>query len=287
MKIEFIADIGGNHNQDYSRAVKLIKSAAVMGCTAVKFQLFNAEHLYSPIRNPEKAKDLKNSELFLSWLPNLANVCKMLNIKFHCTPFSLNAVDHLSPYVDSLKIGSYEILWMNLIKHCASTGLPVSLSLGNATEEEADKAIRTLLAFHPRIDTITLYHCNSHYPAKPVDCKLKRIRELKKTYGIRIGWSDHTVSPGVLHRAVAEGARAIEFHLDLDGKGNEYKFGHCWKPKQIGKVIYDIREGLDASDPPYPHIILKDNIIDIDMWRTDPIDGQRPLKQYRTILTEK
>ena len=32
-------------------------------------------------------------------------------------------------------------------------------------------------------------------------------------------------------------AEIIEFHLDLDKKGKEFKFGHCWLPNEINQVI--------------------------------------------------
>ena len=55
---------------------------------------------------------------------------------------------------------------------------------------------------------------------------------------IQIGWSDHTVSPGVIYRAVHKfRANIIEFHLDLDGQGEEYTSGHCWLPEDIKIVI--------------------------------------------------
>ena len=37
---------------------------------------------------------------------------------------------------------------------------------------------------------------------------------------------DHTVEPSVIHRAIHRwGAEVIEFHLDIDSKGDEYSAG--------------------------------------------------------------
>ena len=53
---------------------------------------------------------------------------------------------------------------------------------------------------------------------------------------VKIGYSDHTTSPAVIYRAVHKyDLKEIEFHIDLDGKGEEFKSGHCWLPNQILK----------------------------------------------------
>ena len=44
-KILFIAEIGSNHDNDFSKCKRLIMAAKKAGCDAVKFQLFKAEKL--------------------------------------------------------------------------------------------------------------------------------------------------------------------------------------------------------------------------------------------------
>jgi len=85
----------------------------------------------------------------------------------------------------------------------------------------------------------------------------------------------------VINRAVHHwGAPVVEFHLDLDGQGEEYESGHCWLPDQIGKVIADIKKGFQADGngikEPGPS-----ELADRD-WRADPSDGLRPMKKIRS-----
>ena len=42
-----IAEIGSNHDNSYSRAIKLINKAKEVGADAVKFQIFSANKHYS------------------------------------------------------------------------------------------------------------------------------------------------------------------------------------------------------------------------------------------------
>jgi N-acetylneuraminate synthase len=187
-------------------------------------------------------------------------------------------VQQLLPHVDFFKIASYELLWTDLLVACARTKKPVVLSTGMATMDEIERAVATLRS--AGCADLTLLHCVSGYPAPPDQCNLAAIRTLADTFGCRTGWSDHSVSPAVIHRAVHRwDAEMLEFHLDLDGEGEEYAAGHCWLPEQIGKVIDDIRTAFaadgDGEKKPTPT-----ELPDCE-WRADPDDGLRPLKSIR------
>lgn len=62
-------------------------------------------------------------------------------MQFSCTPFYLQAVQQLEPFVDFYKIASYELLWDDLISACAGTGKPLILSAGMATLPEIQHAV--------------------------------------------------------------------------------------------------------------------------------------------------
>jgi len=97
---------------------------------------------------------------------------------------------------------------------------------------------------------------------------------------IKVGYSDHTVSPAVIYRATHQyNVDFVEFHLDLDGKGEEYKAGHCWLPDQISEVIANLNLGLEADGQE----IFEPSISELPDrgWRADPADGLRPLLKIR------
>src|SRR5258708_40261109 len=122
---------------------------------------------------------------------------------FCCTQFYLEAVEEMLPHVDFYKIASYELLWEDLLKECARTGKPVVLSTGMATLAEVERACAVLRNAGCR--ELTLLHCNSAYPTKPVDCNLAAIGTLRDAWQCSEGWSDHTVDEGVVYRAVHGG----------------------------------------------------------------------------------
>jgi len=276
----FIAEASSNHGRDLKRALAFVDAAADAGCDAVKFQLFRIDRMFAPeiLRLSPKHRARAEWELPLDHLKPLAEHCSARKIRFSCTPFYLEAVAELAPYVDFYKVASYELLVSDLLRACAATAKPIVLSTGMSTMEEITQAAATLKQAGAR--DITLLHCVSAYPTPAAQANLAAIAAIRAATGLPVGWSDHTRRPAVIERAVHHwGAAAVEFHLDLDGEGAEYAAGHCWLPDEIAPVIARIRESAVADGAgfkgPQPSELSDRE------WRADPSDGMRPLKHVR------
>ena len=201
----------------------------------------------------------------------------MKGIQFSCTPFYLAAVDELQPYVDFYKVASYELLWDDLLVACARTGKPVIISTGMANLEEIKHAVKILRNNNCEP---TVLHCTSAYPTPYDEANLSAIETIRNATNCDVGWSDHTVNPGVIHRAIHKwDAQVVEFHLDLDGKGDEFKSGHCWLPEQIKPVIRQVREAMNSDGDGIKEPVPSE-LPDL-LWRADPSDGLRPFKSIR------
>lgn len=280
MTVEFVAEVSSNHQRDLGRALAFIDAAAEAGFDAVKLQLFRVAELFAPeilARSPVH-RDRVEWELPLSFLSPVAERCAARGVAFTCTPFYLAAVAELEPYVAAYKIASYELLWGDLLRTCAATGKPIVLSTGMATLPEIQAAVAILR--DAGCASPVLLHTVSAYPTPPADANLAAIEAMRAATGCPVGWSDHTVDPGVIHRAVHRwGACQIEVHLDLDGAGDEYRTGHCWLPQQIAPVIATVRTGFgadgDGVKAPTPSELPDRE------WRADPSDGLRPLRTIR------
>lgn len=278
--MKFIAEVSSNHDRNLERSFRFIDVAAAAGCSAVKFQLFRIDQLFAPeiLSKSQMHGKRKDWELPLEFLPDLAARCRKSGVEFSCTPFYLEAVTELEPYVDFFKIASYELLWDDLLAACARTMKPVILSTGMATLDEIRHAVATLRSNGCREPT--LLHCTSAYPTPYFEANLAAIQTLRQHFNCEVGWSDHTVEPAVINRAVHHwGARTIEFHLDLDGNGEEYATGHCWLPDQIGSLIGEVKrsfiaDGTGVKEPTPSELADR-------LWRADPKDGLRPLREIR------
>jgi len=276
----FIAEASSNHGRDIARALAFVDAAADCGCDAVKFQLFKIDRMFAPeiLSRSEKHRARREWELPVAQLGPIAGHCRKRGIQFSCTPFYVEAVAELYPYVDFYKIASYELMVAPLLEACARTGKPVVLSTGMATMDEIVTAARTLGNAGAR--DVTLLHCVSAYPTPAAEANLSAIAAIRDATGCTVGWSDHTRRPAVIERAVHHwNASVVEFHLDLDGEGAEYAAGHCWLPDEIAPVIARVREseiadGTGFKGPQPAEIDDRD-------WRADPSDGMRPLKHIR------
>ena len=284
MPTQFIAEVSSNHHCDLDRCFEFIDTAARIGCDAVKFQLFKIDQLFAPeiLTKSETHRKRKDWELPSAFLPELAKRSHDQGIKFACTPFYLDAVAEIEPHVDFYKVASYELLWDDLIRACARTRKPLILSTGMATLPEIQHAVDT--ARDAGCTELTLLHCISGYPTPPHECNLAAIETLRAAYGCEVGWSDHSVSPAVLYRAIHSwGASTVEFHMDLEGAGEEFATGHCWLPAQMQAVIDTIEIGQTA-DGNGDKQSAPSELADRD-WRADPEDGLRPLRKLRADWT--
>jgi N-acetylneuraminate synthase len=278
--MKFIAEVSSNHSRNLDRALMFIDVAASAGCDAVKFQLFRIDQLFASeiLEKSELHRKRKEWELPLEFIPKLAKRCCERGIEFSCTPFYLDAVAELEAHVAFYKIASYELLWDELLASCARTGKPVILSTGMATVDEIKHAVEVL--HQNGCQAPVLLHCTSAYPTPYAEANLAAIETLRHETGCEVGWSDHTVEPAVIHRAIHRwDARVIEFHLDLDGKGEEYESGHCWLPDQIAAVIRDVKKGFEADGNGIKEPVPSE--LSDRMWRADPSDGLRPMKAVR------
>jgi len=244
----FIAEVSSNHDQDLGRSLAFVDAAAAAGFDSVKFQLFRVAELFAPeiLAKSEQHRKRVAWELPVEHLEPLARRCREKGVSFSCTPFYLDAVKQLEPYVAYYKVASYELLWHDLHRAIAKTGKPVIISTGMAIMAEIKAAVETLR--ENGASDITVLHCVSAYPSPPEQSNLSAIETIRRETGAKVGWSDHTRSPAVIERAVHHwSASTVEIHLDLDGAGAEYATGHCWLPEEIGPCIRRIRDGIRGA----------------------------------------
>lgn len=234
-----IAEIGSNHNGSLDEAYRLIDAAAAAGASAAKFQSYSADTLYST-KAPRltEMKDfggddgqitphelISRLQMPREWHARLAGRCVERGIEFMSTPFDLEAVDQLDPFVKRHKIASFDLTYKQLIQKVATCGKPVVLSTGHAFLGEVEAAISWVVEVDPTVP-ITLLHCVSQYPTRFVDVNLRAMTTLAGAFGLPVGLSDHTLGIEVAVAAVALGACVLEKHFTGDHRqpGPDHSF---------------------------------------------------------------
>lgn len=227
----FIADIAANHDGDLDRALLLMSLAKEAGADAAKFQHFRAEHIVSDhgFRSLGEQQDhqagwakpvfevYQDAALPWEWTPVLAEHGRAVGIEFMSSPYDLEAVAHLDPYVNAFKIGSGDVNWLEEIALIASLRKPVIIATGASTVEDVDRAMAVLRAAGV---PVVLMQCNTNYTGAPENVSFVNLRVLE-AYARRypeavLGLSDHTPAHVTTLGAIALGARVIEKHFTDD-----------------------------------------------------------------------
>ncbi|MGI8633094.1 MAG: N-acetylneuraminate synthase family protein [Solirubrobacterales bacterium] len=250
-----IAEIGANHNRDLDVARRLIDAAVAAGADAVKFQTYDGNRIYS--RKTPKFSCLENisdkspadllDEIALprEWQPILAEEARARGIAFFSSPFDHEAVDELDAIdVPVLKIASFEIVDLPLIRKAASTGRPLMISTGMARLGEVEEALEA--AREAGAPAVGLMQCTSVYPAPPERAKLAAMATMRAAFRVPVGLSDHTTGIAVPIASAALGAAFVEKHLTLDRQmpGPDHSF--AVEPRTLKEMVAGIREAQAA-----------------------------------------
>ena len=89
---------------------------------------------------------------------------------------------------------------------------------------------------------VTILHCISSYPAGKNSINLNIIDELKKTFKVDIGYSDHSIGNEACLAAVAKGAKVIEKHVTLSTKQNGPDHKASSNIKDFSDLVRKIRK---------------------------------------------
>jgi N-acetylneuraminate synthase len=156
------------------------------------------------------------------------------------TPFSVADADAVDPHVRRHKVASYEINHVRLLQRLGSTGKPLIVSTGAATEDDIEFCLATVREAGAR--DITVLQCTASYPAPLDSLNLRVIPALSQRFGVPIGLSDHSKDPIVGPvAAVALGATLIEKHFTLNNRlpGPDHAF--ALEPSELTTMVRAIR----------------------------------------------
>ncbi len=254
-----IAEAGANHDRDKALALDLIRIAAEAGADAVKFQTYSAETLYSTktprpsyldaITDKSMHDLIRDLELPREWHVELFASARERGLHFLSTPFDLAAVDELDAVGQpAVKIASFEIVDLPLLRRAARTGKPVILSTGMACLSDIEDALNAV--YGEGNEQVVLLHCAIGYPPAFEDVHLRAMETLRQAFGVPVGLSDHTMTASTALAAVALGACVIEKHYTTDRtrKGPDHPF--ALEPDELTALVRGVREVEAALGSP-------------------------------------
>ena len=252
--VYIIAELSANHNANLQNALDTIKAAKDIGANAIKLQTYRADTITLNCKNDDfligggTIWDGKNLyELYeeaytpWEWHKELFDYARSLGIDIFSTPFDKSAVDFLEKLNPSAyKIASFEITDYELIRYTASKQKPIIISTGVATIDEIQDVVDICRSVGN--NDIILLKCTSEYPAPLQEANLKTIPNLKDTFGVEVGFSDHTLGHIAPVVAVSLGAKVIEKHFILDKSIGGPDSSFSLDKKEFAKLVKAVRD---------------------------------------------
>lgn len=248
-----IAEMSANHCGSIEVAKEIIYKAKEAGADCMKIQTYTADTLtidchnsYFDLKEPLwKGQNLyqlyQKGYMPWEWQPELKKLADEIGIDFFSSPFDHTAVDFLENMgVEFYKIASFELVDIPLIKYTASKGKPMIMSTGMATKEEIREAVDAVRSTGN--NRIVLLKCSSAYPAITSDMNLATMLDMKESFDVPVGLSDHSLGYLGAVTAVAMGASVIEKHFCLDREGDSPDCTFSMTPEEFKEMVTAIRQ---------------------------------------------
>lgn len=254
-----IAELSGNHDQDFELAKAMVYAAAEAGVDAIKLQTYTPDTMTLDVRRDEfmvsESDSLwKGNNLYdlyakastpWEWHKPLFELAESLGLAAFSSPFDLSAVAFLeSLNVPLYKIASFELTDIPLIQAVARTNKPIIMSTGMATICEIEEAVAAIRAIGN--NPLTLLKCTSTYPAKISDSNLVTMADLAQRTGCQVGLSDHTQGLGAAVAATALGATVIEKHFVIDRSAGGVDAAFSMEPAEMAALVKACRDAKAA-----------------------------------------
>jgi N,N'-diacetyllegionaminate synthase len=143
--------------------------------------------------------------------------------------------------LDFFKIPSGEITNFPYLNEISKFNKKVILSTGMSNINEIKAALDILTSKKVSLNQITVLHCNTEYPTCFSDVNLNAMINIKNTFNVNIGYSDHTLGIEVPIAATALGAKVIEKHFTLDRNMPGPDHAASLNPIELKSMVKSIR----------------------------------------------
>jgi len=211
-----IAEIGGNHEGDFSYAKKLTKLAISTGVDVIKFQIYSGSGLVSRVESKKRFEHFRKFELSKDQHIEIANMCKKAKVIYLASVWEESCLNWIDRYLKFYKIGSGDLTAYPILSQLAKRDKPIILSTGLSTLKEIKNTIKFLRQQNKKYkqeNYLALLQCTSSYPTDDREVNLNVINTLKQSTNLPVGYSHHNKGDLALIAAYLMGAQILEFHF--------------------------------------------------------------------------
>lgn len=313
-----IAEMSANHQQDFNKAIEIIKRAKEAGADAIKLQTYtpdtitlDCDNQYFQIKQGTIWDGTTLHKLYQKaytpweWQPRLKEAAEREGLICFSSPFDKTAVDFLENMnTPAYKIASFEITDIPFIEYIASKGKPVIISTGIATLSDIEEALNACRRMGN--NQVVLLKCTSAYPSPMDEVNLRTIPNMVETFKTVVGLSDHTLGTHVSVASVALGAKVIEKHFTIRRSEGGPDAAFSMEPeefenmvngirvveKALGTVTYELTEKQRRSREHSRSLFVVKDIKKGEVFTEDNVKSIRPAfgmetKYFKDIIGKK
>lgn len=249
-----IAETACAHDGSADEAIRLVDASVAAGADMVQLQVFRAAEQVPP---GHKLRALLERIALCDddWtrvFQHAAGCGKEVMAFVYDLPSLAVA---LANGVVALKLNSADLLNRPLLAGCAESGLPIFLGTGASTMEEIAKSLACIAESGG--SKVILMHGVQDFPTALGDARIDRIRLLRETFGLPVGYGDHTDATLPISRiidlmALGIGAQVLEKHITMDRSEGKPDHQAALEPhewKLYAEMVRTAATGLSASAP--------------------------------------
>ncbi len=238
----YIAEVGSNHEGNFSEAKKLVTNACNSKADVVKLQIFTPENMVAKKYDQKRFDHFKKLQLNKKQNLELLKIIKSYKKKTSASIWDVDQIHYFNKYIDIFKIGSGDVHNFQIIQKIIKTKKPLIVSTGLCSLKD----IKLTVDFVKKIDKnyitlkkLALLHCNTSYPTPEYDSNLATIKYLEKKFNLDIGYSDHTIGDEILIYSYLSGAKIIEKHFSNNVKKKTFRDHQISLDKKSVNIFLD------------------------------------------------
>jgi len=243
-----VAEMACAHEGKLDLAHRLVDIVAEAEVDVIQLQMFSVRCLISPRHS--NYKGALHLEIPLAEWPVIIAHAKQRGLHVWANVFDGDSLAvAMNEDVDVLKLHSSDLSNPRMLDAVGSTGKPVSLAVGGSTLDEISKAVFRL--YDRGAMDVILMHGYQGYPTAPQDARLGFIKTLRRLFGCRVGYQDHTDGASELGfilplLAISMGASVLEKHYsdDRTRKGTDYEA--ALDPEDLTRFVKMVHD-VDAA----------------------------------------
>jgi N,N'-diacetyllegionaminate synthase len=235
--MQVIAESAFNHQGDLDYLLGMAQAASKAGADLFTVQVYRT----SAFCTPDYSRQAICAQVELSqkeWDRVFAH-CADIGLMLVPCPLDLPSLEYvLSKGIQLLKIHATDLLNIPYLRNVHEAGVRVLLETQCATKRDIQTAMDIIGS---QVEAI--FHGFSNYPTDYADCNINALDDIRRTWGTKTGFADHTLDTVAMPIAcLAKGVDYLEKHITLGREHRHYDWQVSLEPAEFRSMMASLAQ---------------------------------------------